>query len=56
MGWVDPWVWSGWVEIFQFLVGWAGSTITKVLKIGKDCVNALKARLDKIWLHQAVKS
>jgi len=31
MGWVDPWVglvWVGsdWVEIFQFLVGWVGST------------------------------
>jgi len=22
MGWVDPWVGLGWVEIFQFLVGW----------------------------------
>jgi len=58
MGWVDPWVgldWVGWVEIFQFLVGWVGSTIAKVLKFRKDCVNAFKARLDKIWLHQAVK-
>ena len=38
MGWVDPWVGfgsvgSGWVEIFQFLVGWVGSTSAKVLKI-----------------------
>jgi len=34
MGWVDPWVGSGWVEIFQFLVGlgWFWSTIAKVLK------------------------
>ena len=24
MGWVDPWVGSGWVEIFQFLVSWVG--------------------------------
>ena len=29
MGWVDPWiglvsVGSGWVDIFQFLVGWVG--------------------------------
>jgi len=24
MGWVDPWVGLGWVEIFQFLVGWIG--------------------------------
>ena len=22
MGWVDPWVGLGWVEIFQFLVVW----------------------------------
>jgi len=22
MGWVDPWVGLGWVEIFQYLVGW----------------------------------
>jgi len=35
MGWVDPWVGSGLVEIFH--------------------VNAFKARLDKIRLHQAVK-
>jgi len=38
MGWVDPWVGLGWfglgrVEIFQFLVGWVGSTTAKVLKI-----------------------
>ena len=54
-----PWVGLthglGWVEIFQFLVGWVGSTITKVLKILKDYFNAFKAWLDKIWLHQAVK-
>ena len=58
MGWVDPWVGLdsiGSVEIFQFLAGWVGSTIAKVLKFRKDCVNAFKARLDKIWLHQAVK-
>ena len=55
LGWVDPWVGSGWVEIFQFLVGWVGSTIAKVLKSLKDYVSAFKARLDKIWLHQAVK-
>ena len=24
MGRVDPWVELGWVEIFQFLVGWVG--------------------------------
>ena len=52
MGWVG----LGRVDIFQFLVGWVGSTIAKVLKIGKDYVTAFKARLDKIWLHEAVKS
>jgi len=36
-------------------LGWVGSTTAKVLKIWKDCFNAFKARLDKIWLHQAVK-
>jgi len=51
MGWVG----SSWVEIFQFLVGWVGSTTAKVLKILKDYFSAFKARLDKIWLHQAVK-
>jgi len=30
MGWVDPWVGLGWVEIFQFLVGWVASTRAKV--------------------------
>jgi len=24
MGWADPWVGLGWVEIFQLLVGWVG--------------------------------
>jgi len=33
MGWIDPWVRSDWVDIFQCLVGWVGSTISKVLKI-----------------------
>jgi len=47
--------WVGLVEIFQLLVGWVGSTTTKVLKISKDYFNAYKTRLDKIWLHQAVK-
>ena len=45
----------GWVEIFQFLVGWVGSATAKVLKIWTDYFNAFKARLDKIWLNQAVK-
>jgi len=55
LGWPMGLVGLGWVEIFQFLVGWVGSTIAKVLKIWKDYFNAFKARLDKIWLHQAVK-
>ena len=49
---------SGWVDIFQFLVGCIGligSTIAKVLNFWKDYVDAFKARLDKIWLQQAVK-
>ena len=47
---------SGWVEIFQFfLLGWVGTTTAKVLKIRKNHFNAYKARLDKIWLHRAVK-
>jgi len=44
LGWVE----SGWVEIFQFLVGWVGSTIAKVLNILKDYFNAFKALLDEI--------
>ena len=32
VGWVDPCVGSGWVEIFQFLAGWVGSTTAKVVK------------------------
>ena len=47
---LDPWVGS---TFFSFW--WVGSTIVKVLKIWKNYVNAFKARLDKIWLHQAVK-
>jgi len=57
MGRVDPWVGSGWVEVFQFFgrLCWVGSTKEEVLKIWKDYVNAFKARLDNIWLHHAVK-
>jgi len=43
-----------WVGLTRGL-SWVGSTIAKVLKILTDYVNAFKARLDKIWLHQAVK-
>ena len=32
MGWVDPWVWLGWVEIFQFFVGWVGFHCSKSTK------------------------
>ena len=58
MGWVDPWVGLDWVGLGRDFSGfgrlrWVGSTIAKLLKL---CyVNAFKARLDKIWLHQAVK-
>ena len=43
MGWVDPLVGLGWVHY---------SKSTKSLK---GFFNAFKARLDKTWLHQAVK-
>jgi len=38
MGWVDPWVGSGWVGLIgDFsafgVLGWVGSTMAKVLKI-----------------------
>jgi len=49
VGWDDPWVGLG--RDFQFLVGWVGSTVAKVLKIRKDYVNAFKVRLDKICLY-----
>jgi len=60
MGWVDPWVGFGWVGLGRHFsvfggMGWVRSTITKVLKFCKDYVNAFKAGLGKIWLHQAVK-
>ena len=35
-------------------MGWVH--YSKSTKIGKDYVTAFKARLDKIWLHEAVKS
>ena len=42
MGWVDPRVWLGWVEIFQFLVGWVGSTTATVLKFERLILMHLK--------------
>ena len=45
----------GWDGSRFFSFWWVGSTIGKVLKIWKDYVNAFKARLDKIWLYQAVE-
>jgi len=52
-----PWVGltHGLGEDFPVLggLGWVECTIAKVLKVCKDY--AFKARLDKIWLHQAVK-
>ena len=53
VGWVDPWVGLG--RDYSVFVAWVGSAIAKVLQIWKDNVNAFKARLDKIWLYQAVK-
>jgi len=54
MGWVDPLVGLGRdFSVFGGL-GWVYySKSTK--KICKDYLDAFKARLDKIWLHQAVK-
>jgi len=52
------WVVLGRVGSRLFTCGGLGSvrsTTAKVLKISKDYVDAFKARLDKIWLHQAVK-
>jgi len=53
MGWVDPWVGLG--QDFSLIgrLGWVH--YSKSTKIWKDCVNAFKARLDKIWLYQSVK-
>jgi len=48
-----PWV-GRHFSVFSAL-GCVGSTTAKVLKIGKDCIKAFKARLDKIWLHREVK-
>jgi len=55
LGWVDPWV--GWGQDFSVFGGlsWVGSTVPKVVKFWKDYVNAFKARLDTIRLHQAVR-
>jgi len=59
-----PWVgltrglgWVGLGRDFSVFggLGWVGSTTAKILKIWKCNCNAFKARLDMIWLHQAVK-
>ena len=58
MGWVDQWVWLGCVGLgrdFSAFRGLGWVQYSKSTKIWKDYVNAFKARLDKIWLHQAVK-
>jgi len=57
MGWVDPST-HGLGRDFSLFggLGWVGSTTAKALKIWKHYVNTFKARLDKIWLQQAVKS
>ena len=49
MGWVG----LGWVEIFSVFGGLEWVHYSKnTKKFRKDYVNAFKARLDKIWLHQ----
>jgi len=63
MGWLDPRAGLGWVGLdrvawrfisfWWFGLGWVH--YSKSTKMGKDYVNAFKARLDKIWMHQAVK-
>ena len=53
MGWVDPWVGLGWVEIFQFLVGWVGSIIAKILKFEKIMLMYLKHNQPKPWVNPA---
>jgi len=56
-GWVDPWVGLGrYFSVFSFWwvgLGWVHQS--KTTKNWKDYVTAFKARLDKIWLHWAVK-
>jgi len=59
MGWVDAWVGAGLVGLgqvfFQFSVGWLGWVhySKSAKKIERIMLN--HARLDKFWLHQAVK-
>ena len=33
LGWVEPWVELGWVNIFPLLVDWVGFSIEKILKL-----------------------
>ena len=53
-GWVglDRVAWR-FISFWWFGLGWVH--YSKSTKMGKDYVNAFKARLDKIWMHQAVK-
>jgi len=49
----------GWVGLGRDIsvfggLAWVGSTAAKVLKFER-IINAFKARLDKIWLHEAGK-
>jgi len=46
MGRVDPFAGLGWVEIFQFLVGWVGSATAKVLKY----TNKISSKQPKSYL------
>ena len=59
MGWVElGWIGLGRVGSTFFSFWWVGLGwvhYSKVLETLKDYVNAFKARLDKIWFHQAVE-
>jgi len=52
MGWLDSRVGSRFGRDFSVFGGLGWVHDSRSTKIGKDCV---KARLDKIWLHQTVK-
>jgi len=54
MGWVDPWVGLG-RDFFSFWWAGLGPLQQMYKKFERIHFNAFKVRLDKIWLHQAVK-
>ena len=52
------WIGFGWVGLgrdFSVFGGLGRVNNSKSIKILQDYVNAFKARLDKIWLHETVK-